>query len=152
MTIIAALVLLTGIGIVANTIPRNADMENKGDGVPTENLSGQAQMANPASQTCAAFGYRVDIRKDDNAGEIGYCMFPDGAECEEWSFFRNECGTNWKKGVVEQMPTIGTIPGKIPNEKYAGCPEWVNCMPGFDLPENHCYVPPGCEGYTQKAY
>jgi hypothetical protein len=36
--------------------------------------------------------------------------------------------------------------------KKTGCPEWVNCMPTPDVAGNKCVIPPGCEGYTQKAY
>jgi hypothetical protein len=33
----------------------------------------------------------VDIRTGDDGGQAGYCVFPDGSECEEWAFFRGEC-------------------------------------------------------------
>jgi putative hemolysin len=39
--------------------------------------------ANPASVYCGALGYQW------NAGQ---CAFPDGSSCEEWSFYRGECG------------------------------------------------------------
>lgn len=156
MKIVAALILFAGIGVVANVMPRNTNVKNNGN-TDAEDLSGRTQVANPASQACEAFGYVVDIRRDGNdGGEIGYCVFPDGTRCEEWSFFKNECGADWKKrGVKETLPVNGTsndTPEKKPEKKYAGCPEWVNCMPGFDVPKNNCYIPPGCEGYTQKAY
>lgn len=48
------------------------------------------QIANPASTFCVEQGYKLDIRTTDG-GQIGYCVFPDGAECEEWAFFRKEC-------------------------------------------------------------
>jgi Tol biopolymer transport system component/putative hemolysin len=47
-------------------------------------------MANPASQFCVEQGYRSEIR-DEAGGQVGYCLFPDGSECEEWAFFRGEC-------------------------------------------------------------
>lgn len=40
-------------------------------------------MANPAAVYCAALGY-TDVNGD--------CKFPDGTQCEEWAFFRGECG------------------------------------------------------------
>lgn len=39
--------------------------------------------ANPASVYCVALGYEL-------AGE--QCTFPDATSCEEWSFYRGECG------------------------------------------------------------
>lgn len=58
---------------------------------PTEESIG---IANPASVFCEESGGRLEIRTI-LAGEIsfeaGYCVFPDGSECEEWALFRNEC-------------------------------------------------------------
>jgi hypothetical protein len=48
-------------------------------------------MANPASVYCEEQGYRLEMRTDEN-GTYGVCVFPDGSECEEWAFFRGECG------------------------------------------------------------
>jgi putative hemolysin len=48
-------------------------------------------MPNPASVHCAEQGYVLEIRTEA-AGQAGYCIFPDGTECEEWAFFRGECG------------------------------------------------------------
>jgi putative hemolysin len=50
-----------------------------------------AQMANPASEYCIEQGGKLDIREDDNGGEVGYCQFDDGSECEEWTYFRGDC-------------------------------------------------------------
>ena len=50
-----------------------------------------AGLANPASVHCEEQGGRVEIRTGDHGGQLGYCIFPDGSECEEWTFFRGEC-------------------------------------------------------------
>ena len=50
-----------------------------------------AGMANPASVFCEEQGGTVDIRTEDDGGQIGICVFPDGSECEEWAFLRTEC-------------------------------------------------------------
>jgi len=52
------------------------------------------QIANPASVNCEEQGGRLDIRTDEAGGQIGYCIFEDGTECEEWAFLRGECFTN----------------------------------------------------------
>ena len=48
-------------------------------------------MANPASVFCTEQGYKLEMR-EEAVGTAGYCIFPDGTECEEWDFFRQECG------------------------------------------------------------
>lgn len=50
----------------------------------------QVDMPNPASQHCADQGGKLEIR-DEAGGQVGYCLFPDGSECEEWAFFRGGC-------------------------------------------------------------
>ena len=50
-----------------------------------------SQLANPASVNCVSKGYRLEIRADASGGQAGYCIFPDGNECEEWAFFRGNC-------------------------------------------------------------
>jgi putative hemolysin len=48
-------------------------------------------LANPASVYCEEQGGVVDIRTADDGGQVGICVFADGAECEEWAFYRGEC-------------------------------------------------------------
>jgi putative hemolysin len=48
------------------------------------------ELANPASKYCVDQGYQLEMRTDAN-GTTGYCIFPDGSECEEWAFYRGEC-------------------------------------------------------------
>jgi putative hemolysin len=35
-------------------------------------------------------GGKLEIR-DETGDQAGYCVFPDGSECDEWAFFRGEC-------------------------------------------------------------
>ncbi len=62
-----------------------------------------ANMANPAATHCVEKGGEVQIRKDADGGEIGFCVFPDGSACEEWAFFRGEC-TPGETGGTESDP------------------------------------------------
>ena len=50
----------------------------------------QSGLPNPASAFCEEQGGTVDIR-DEAGGQVGYCVFDDGSECEEWAFYRGEC-------------------------------------------------------------
>ena len=49
------------------------------------------QLANPAAVFCGEQGGRSEIRTGADGGQVGYCRFPDGSECEEWAFYRGEC-------------------------------------------------------------
>jgi putative hemolysin len=60
---------------------------------------GAANMPNPASVYCEANGGTLDMRTDAEGGQYGMCVFPDGDECDEWAFFRGECGAG--KAVTE---------------------------------------------------
>jgi putative hemolysin len=51
-----------------------------------------ANLANPASEYCVQQGHKLEMRKDAQGNEYGVCIFEDGSECEEWAFFRGECG------------------------------------------------------------
>jgi len=154
--------ILTAIGILIVVVSvmyapssKKKDIQESVSVPSVENATSSVGIANPASQVCVAYGYRLEIRKDNGGGEVGYCIFPDGKECEEWQFFRDECGKERKIGQLEQMPGFGENPVQIPNEKkYAGCPKWVDCMPkiGPNGREDNCIVPPECEGYTGRAY
>jgi len=48
-------------------------------------------LANPASEYCEDHGGRLEIRASDAGGEIGMCVFPSGAACDEWAFMRGDC-------------------------------------------------------------
>ncbi len=50
-----------------------------------------AQLANPASVYCEDQGFTLEIRTADDGSQSGFCIFPDGSECEEWAYYRNEC-------------------------------------------------------------
>ncbi len=54
--------------------------------------NGTTGIANPASVYCQKQGGKLEIRKDINGGQYGVCIFTDESECEEWAFFRGECG------------------------------------------------------------
>ncbi len=60
--------------------------------VPAPAETPLANMPNPASVFCEEQGGRLEIRTGDDGGQFGVCTFPDGSECEEWAFYRGECG------------------------------------------------------------
>jgi putative hemolysin len=58
---------------------------------PVSTDTSQPNMPNPASAYCEEQGYRLEIRTAADGSQAGYCIFPDGSECDEWAYFRNEC-------------------------------------------------------------
>jgi hypothetical protein len=56
----------------------------------------EVEIDNPASLYCVQSGYTLVIITNADGGEYGVCVFPDGNECEEWAFFRNECGAEYR--------------------------------------------------------
>jgi putative hemolysin len=54
-------------------------------------------LPNPASQYCLDQGNQLDIRTAADGSQAGYCIFPDGTECDEWAFYRKECGPGTPK-------------------------------------------------------
>lgn len=55
--------------------------------------TGNTQMANPASVFCEDNGGTLEIVTDSEGGQKGMCTLSDGTVCEEWVYFRGECGT-----------------------------------------------------------
>ena len=50
---------------------------------PDEDERGSVGVPPPAAEYCKKLGYPIE--GDD-------CVFPDGSKCEQWSFYRGECG------------------------------------------------------------
>ena len=92
-SIVSLFLLSLALGLLAACAPPQTAPAAK----PTVN---QAQLANPASEYCIQQGGKLEIRKDDQGNEYGVCIFEDGNECEEWAFFRGECGANYAKNLT----------------------------------------------------
>ncbi len=50
-------------------------------------------MPNPASVYCEQNGNTLEIRTAADGSQSGVCVFPDGSTCDEWAYFRAECGS-----------------------------------------------------------
>jgi putative hemolysin len=64
---------------------------------PAATVAPQIGLANPASVYCGQSGNKLEIRTAADGSQIGICVFPDGASCEEWAYFRGECGPAVRK-------------------------------------------------------
>ncbi|HLD76322.1 MAG TPA: DUF333 domain-containing protein [Candidatus Norongarragalinales archaeon] len=58
---------------------------------PVASKSAGVGMANPAAVHCVNLGYENKI-VDEPEGQSGVCVFPDGSSCDDWAFFRGDCG------------------------------------------------------------
>jgi putative hemolysin len=66
-------------------------------------------LANPASVNCGKQGGKTVIRKDAKGGEVGYCVFKDGSECEEWALMRGKCKPGQNKPAAPGTKPSATV-------------------------------------------
>jgi len=95
-----AVLISIGIAACAATTPEATPIP-PGDG---------AGLANPASVYCVELGYQLLYSRDTYLND---CVFPDGSKCEEWAFFRGECGQPFSYcvkngGKLEQRENLST--------------------------------------------
>ncbi|MFC1756665.1 DUF333 domain-containing protein [Patescibacteria group bacterium] len=76
-----------------------------------EEKQGETQIANPASVYCEEQGGKLRMEQTDK-GTHGICVLQNGTECEEWLFFRKQCGGNLikEKEIIKEKkkPTQNT--------------------------------------------
>ncbi len=78
----------------------------------------EAGMPNPASVYCEEQDGTVEIRTEEG-GEVGYCVFPDGSECEEWAFFRGECTPEGSSSLTPEALENGVYQSEWPEDGVA---------------------------------
>jgi putative hemolysin len=79
----------------------------------------KAGLPNPASAYCEEQGYTLEMRTDED-GTYGVCVFPDGSECEEWAFYRGECGPGIEEVQPSDAPVVPTEPAvQVPDPARA---------------------------------
>jgi putative hemolysin len=74
---------------------------------PTVTDTPQAGMPNPASIYCEQKGNQLEIRTAADGSQYGTCIFPDGSTCDEWAYYRGECGPAAQKSATPAM-TVDT--------------------------------------------
>ena len=63
-------------------------------------MSLESGIPNPASVYCEQNGNTLEIHTAADGSQSGVCIFPDGSTCDEWAYFRGECGP-----AVQTNPT-----------------------------------------------
>lgn len=63
-----------------------------------------AVIPNPASVFCQEQGYQSKTRTAEDSSQYGVCIFPDGSECDEWAYFRDECRPVSQNAILTDTP------------------------------------------------
>jgi putative hemolysin len=70
-----------------------------------------ANMPNPASVYCEQNGNTLEIQTAADGSQSGVCVFPDGSTCDEWAYFRGECGPAAQTSPTPAMTSEATVDG-----------------------------------------
>ncbi len=111
-----AKIKIGSIAIVLSLVVFSACTNNTQQPAAVTAPPGTSKIVNPATANCEEKGYRSKIVTTTDGSQYGVCIFPDGSECEEWAFFRGQCGPTPEK------PITGTGSSEIAN------PASVNCL------------------------
>jgi putative hemolysin len=87
-------------------------------------------MPNPASVYCEHQGNKLEIVTAADGSQKGVCIFPDGSTCDEWAYFRGECGP----AKQSSPPSASTeIPTALPIDPgdYQGW--WTYTHPAYNF-------------------
>ncbi len=137
-----------------------------------------ADMPNPASVFCEENGGTLEIRTAEDGSQSGFCVFPDGSECDEWAFYRGDCEPGDSLNMGANMPNPASVfceendgtvdiltaedgsqPGVCIFPDGSECDEWAffrgECQPMDVLAENPVQVvelaDDGCYIYRPPA-
>jgi putative hemolysin len=97
-------------------------------------------LANPASVYCQGLGFTEETRENE-LGQYGVCIFPDGSECDTWDFLAGRCGQEHsycvQQGYELQVNENSNIATCIFDDEST-CSEYLyfegECQPGENLP------------------
>jgi hypothetical protein len=84
-------------------------------------------MPNPASVHCEQNGNTLEIQTAADGSQTGLCIFPDGSTCDEWAYFRGECGPAGESSltpVPTSEATLDTSGGYMPPGSTDKIADW----------------------------
>ncbi len=93
IVIFFVITVVTGIVLVGFYFNRNMTKPEENNGANNNDTIGE--IPDPAGYLCHELGYKTQVITDEKGGQYGICIFPDGTECEEWSFYAGQCGKTW---------------------------------------------------------
>ena len=74
---------------------------------------------------CEQNGNKLEIHTAADGSQNGVCVFPDGSTCDEWAYFRGECGPAAQKSPTPAMTVEATADSKRWHRKKM--PQAVTC-------------------------
>lgn len=92
-------------------------------------------LPNPASQYCLDRGYQHEIQTAEDGSQSGWCIFPDNSNCDEWAFFRGECGPSAQADQTTTLSPSDDLNSRpTPNsEDYQGWWTFIHPVYNFSL-------------------
>ena len=78
----------------------------------------ETSLANPASVYCREQGHTLEIRTAADGSQSGVCIFSDGSRCDEWAYFRGECGP--AAATPTASPEPAAVPTAVPSDGGGG--------------------------------
>ena len=75
------------MALTACTVPQTQAIPE-----PSATDMAQSGIPNPASVYCEQNGNKLEIHTAADGSQSGICVFPDGSTCDEWAYYRGECG------------------------------------------------------------
>jgi putative hemolysin len=109
-------------------------------GSKTENEEPMTGLANPASVYCQGLGYQEETRENE-LGQYGVCLFPDGTECDTWDFLAGRCGKEYSycaQQGFEMREVENSNIGTCVFKDGSTCLEYAyfegDCKPGENMP------------------
>ena len=101
------------MALTACTAPKVQAPESVASDMP------QAGMPNPASVYCTQNGNKLEIHTAADGSQNGICIFPDGNTCDEWAYYRGECGTGTQKSSTPAAAVEATAKASGGTEEQA---------------------------------
>ena len=85
--IIVLLAILIGL-----TIYLKVRIYNETNSALNNTINNSSGLANPASVYCIQHNGSLQIKVNLDGSQYGVCVFADKTSCDEWAFYRGECG------------------------------------------------------------
>jgi len=108
IVVVVSLMLLV-LGALAVYLPLRPSGPAPEEVVTVPATPGDIELPNPAAAYCEEQGYTLETRTSADGGQYSVCVFPDGSECEEWAFYRGECGPAVPTATATPMSTGETV-------------------------------------------
>ena len=73
----------------------------------------------PPPRPIVCDGNKLEIRTAADSSQSGICVFPDGSTCDEWAYYRGECGPAAQKSPTPAMIVEATTEASGGTEEQA---------------------------------